>query len=82
MIRKLKDKFFIFELITGLLMLIVCVQLVKLQLADHNKYLEQSRQECHSVEIIIVRKISCKSFTFPALHGRCRHSESVDIFVH
>ena len=52
MIRKLKDKFFIFELITGLLMLIVCVQLVKLQLADHNKYLEQSRSKLYASEII------------------------------
>ncbi len=52
MLKKLKDKFFIFQLITGILLLVICFQLINLQLADHDKYLEQSESKLYASEII------------------------------
>lgn len=52
MIRKQKDKFFIFEILTAFFMLVICIQLVKLQVVDNDKYLAKSKSKLSTSEII------------------------------
>ncbi len=52
MFKKLKDKFFIFELLSGILFLVVCFALIKLQIANHSEYLKESNSKLYASEII------------------------------
>lgn len=52
MFEKLKDKFFIFELISGIFLLVICFTLIKLQIADHDEYLKESSSKLYASEII------------------------------
>lgn len=52
MIRTKKDKFFIFEVLTMVLMLVICIGLVKLQIVDNDKYLKQSKSKLSTSEVI------------------------------
>ncbi len=52
MIRKLKDKFYVLSAITGIAMLVICIQLFKLQIIDNKKYIAQSESKLSSSEVI------------------------------
>lgn len=52
MLRKLKDKFFILTLVACIMMLLICVQLVKLQIVNSAKYLAQSKSKLSSSEVV------------------------------
>ncbi len=52
MISKLKDKFFILESIAIIMFIVICISLVKLQIADNKKYTVMSKSKLTSSDTI------------------------------